>query len=177
MKNFITQFVRANNLRPGDGIVVRKRFLGLLKHYVIYLGQDRGQHYFIANMMGGVTVLNSGQISDFMGYMDPTRIIPFEGTDYEREKAVRRALNYPDRSNYNLLANNCEHYFNYTQTGQSYSEQTAAFGAGLAAVGTAMTINNALKDEEEDEDAGLKAAAGLLLVGLGLWAVKAATRD
>ncbi|OED34624.1 hypothetical protein AB832_07055 [Flavobacteriaceae bacterium (ex Bugula neritina AB1)] len=173
----LDQFVRDCRLRPGDGIVVRKRFLGLLKHYVVYLGKERGRHLFIANMTQGVQILNSGQIAEFLQYMEPRRIIPFEGTERERRFAVQRAFTYPNSRNYRLLANNCEHYFNYIHNGKGYSGQTAAFGAGLAVSGIVMAANNASKTQEEDENADLKVAAGILLTGLGLFAIAASDHD
>lgn len=173
----LDQFVRDNGLQPGDGIVVKKRFLGLLKHYVIYLGNERGRHLFIANTTRGVQILNSGQISEFLQYMEPRRIIPFEGTPNERKRAVQRAFSFPNSRNYRLLANNCEHYFNYIQTGKGYSGQTAVFGAGLAVTGVVMAANNVSKTQEEDENAGLKVAAGILLAGLGLFALSASDHD
>ena len=173
----LDRFVKECELRPGDGIVVKKRFLGLLKHYVVYLGKDRGRHLFIANMVGGVKILNSGQISEFLQYMEPRRIIRFEGNERERKQAVERALTYPNSRNYQLIANNCEHYFNYIQKGKGYSAQTATFGAGLALSGVVMAANNASKTEDEDENADLKVLAGILLTGLGLLAMAASDQD
>ena len=177
MFNHLEQFVQGTGLRPGDGIVVKKRFLGLLKHYVIYLGKKGRRHLFIANMTQGVQVLNSGQIGEFLRYMEPKKIIPFEGTDLERREAVKRAFSFPNRQNYNLLANNCEHFFNFTQSGRAYSKQTALFGTGLTVGGLVMAVNKASKNEEDDEYADLKVATGLLIAGLGLFTIGISEQD
>lgn len=174
MSTYIHRFIFENKLRPGDGVVVRKRFLGILKHYVIYLGKDRGRHRFIANTDQGVQVFSEGQIGDFLQYMKPRMIIPFDGDTRERQRAINRALTYPNPDSYSLLANNCEHYFTYVHKGESYSRQAAVYGAGLAATGIVMTARNAVKSEEEDEYSGLKTIAGILLTGLGLVAMTSA---
>ena len=164
-------------MQPGDGVRVKKKFLGLLHHYVIYLGIYQSGHLFIANTESGVKILSEGQLREYLQYLEPREIKYFKGSRQQRELAVQRALQYPNRNSYRLLANNCEHFFNYVQKGVRYSRQAEVFGASLAATGTIMTVRNLLKDPEEDENADLKAIGGMLLAGLGLWAMSNANQD
>ena len=154
----LDQFIIQNNIKPADAVVVKKNNIGLLDHYLIYLG-FYGEHKFIANYFGGTKVLSYSQLYDFSQNYQPTRIRKFVGNDYQREVAIERALSRKDQSSYHLLLNNCEHYCNYVQTGEQYSQQTAIFGTSLAVSGLAVASTSKTKAAK-----GL----GATMVALGL---------
>lgn len=156
----ISEFIERYQIKPADAIAVKKNFVGLLNHYLVYLGEDAwGQHVFMANYTKGTRVLTQGEISRFANHMHPVRVRRFSGSEYDRELAVDRALELRNQDSYHLILNNCEHFASYVQTGKASSAQTNAFGAGLTAAGIVTTATS-------KSDAGK--AAGVLMAGLGL---------
>ena len=156
----ISEFVSMYNLRPADAVAVKKNSFGLLKHYLVYLGKDYwGEHIFMANYTKGTRILSRQEIMNFAIYIHPVKISRFVGGDQERELAIERAFELKDENSYNLILNNCEHFKNHLQIGEKYSDQTKAFGAGLAATGV---ITAATSKSNEGK------AAGIILAGLGL---------
>ncbi|MDX2282569.1 MAG: lecithin retinol acyltransferase family protein [Bacteroidia bacterium] len=145
----LNQFVRQNDLRPADVIVVKKAPLGLLSHYVVFLGHDSyGQPVFMASLNLGIKILTPDLLQKFQAYLNPVRIRRFQGTERQREQAVGRALQRRDESSYNLLVNNCEHFANYVQKGQAFSQQSQV--AGLALVLALFAILFSPQEEEEN---------------------------
>jgi hypothetical protein len=134
-------FIYQNNLQPGDAIIVKEHDKGfvrsLLDHYLIYLGGT----VFIANYRDGVKVLDCPTIFQFLPSMRVDRIRPFIGTDYDRRALVKRALYHPNRTNYHLIMNNCEHFVNEMQYGIAYSDQ-ALIGSTVATVAGLVIINS-----------------------------------
>ena len=159
----ISEFVNMYNLRPADAVAVKKNSFGLLNHYLVYLGQDYwGEHIFMANYTKGIRVLTRVEIMKFASYMHPVKISRFKGGELEREQAVERAFELKNEDSYHLILNNCEHFKNHIQVGQKYSDQTRAFGAGLAATGI---VTAAASKSNEGK------TAGIILAGLGLLAL------
>jgi len=138
----LNQYVELNNLKPGDAIVVKKDNIGLLDHYLIYLGIQFGEYKFIANYFGGTRILTYNELSDFSGRYSPTRIRRFVGNDVQRQAAVARALSRRDQQSYHLILNNCEHYANFVQHGTPSSQQTSVFGTGMAVTGLAVAASS-----------------------------------
>lgn len=138
----LNQYIQQNNLQPGDAVVVKKENIGLLDHYLIYLGQHSGEHKFIANYFGGTRILHYAELVDFSTRYSPRRIRRFIGNDLQRQAAVARALSRKDQKSYHLILNNCEHYANYVQSGKNSSQQTTAFGAGMAVTGLAVAASS-----------------------------------
>src|SRR5258708_1728151 len=124
----LEQFISQNNLRGGDAVVVKKNNIGLLDHYLIYLGHHYGEHKFIANYLRGTRILTHTELYEYSTTFSPNRIRRFKGNSIQRDAAVQRALNRCDQNSYHLLLNNCEHFANYVQEGKSYSKQTTTFG-------------------------------------------------
>ena len=156
----ISEFINRYNLQPADAITVKKDVIGLLDHYLIYLGKDYwGEHLFMANYTKGTRILSQGELMRLASYMHPVRIFRFIGTEYQREEAIDRAFELKDENSYHLILNNCEHFKNHVQLGKPYSGQTNAFGAGLTAAGIATAA--ASKSDEGK-------TAGIIMAGLGL---------
>lgn len=155
----LNQFVQENNLRPGDAVVVKKNNIGLLDHYLIYLGQWHGEHKFIANYFSGTKILGYPEISNFSQKYDPTRIRRFLGNEIQRKVAVDRALSRRDQQSYHLILNNCEHYANYVQYGTDYSQQSAVFGTGMTVTGLAVAASS-------KSDEGKLMGAAMTILGL-----------
>lgn len=177
MFNQVDEFVKISRLNPGDAVIVKKRFLGLLKHYVIYLGRSsNGKHLFIANMEPEVQILSQNQICEYLKYFDPKKIIPFKGSDEKRRLAIERALSYPQKY-YHLLANNCEHFFNYIHKGRGYSSQTADLGYGLTISGILMIGNSLSSSQSKGGNGDIRLATGILLTGIGLYTVSVSKHD
>jgi hypothetical protein len=127
----INNFINQNNILPADAIVVKKA-AGILDHYVIYLGKDDwNKHWFSANLSGpGVSLIPEEEALGFLQKYTPQRLNRFKGNEQEREEALKRAFNYPDKG-YDLIINNCEHYANTVQHGVKFSAQSsAAMGIG-----------------------------------------------
>jgi hypothetical protein len=156
----LDEYIYENHIKPADVIVVKKKWIGLLDHYLVYLGQHYGEHKFIANYTGGVRILNYQELSSYAESLYPERIRRFTGNDIQREAAVTRALSRVDQSSYDLILNNCEHYANFVQQGEAYSNQTKVFGTGLAIAG--MTTALSAKNNPGKE------TFGWVMAGLGL---------
>jgi hypothetical protein len=147
--SYTEQFVIINNLQPGDAILLKKKFMGMLNHFAVYLGRDRytNKPLFAANYTKGVEILEEGLVLQFLQTLEPEKIERFYGTNQERMEAVKRAIQMRGRP-YDLITNNCEHYKNYVQRGERYSKQVDDFGktamveGGLAAIAGAATNNN-----------------------------------
>lgn len=152
----LNNYIRTNNLLPGDAVVVRKDILGLLDHYLIYLGIESNRHQFIVNYGSGTRILQYSDIYEFSREYSPSRIRRFLGNHVQRRAAVNRALNQKDQDSYHLILNNCEHFANYVQSGTSYSQQTTVFGTGLAISGLALAASS-----KNDEGKGLGLAMTL----------------
>lgn len=155
----VSQFVEINNLKPGDAVVVKKDGIGLLDHYLIYLGEHIGEHKFIANYTRGTRILSYNQLFDFAREYSPRRIRRFLGNEVQRHAAVVRALSRRDQNSYHLLLNNCEHFANFTQKGKAYSQQTTTFGAGMTFTGLAVAAS-------AKSDAGRGVGAAMTVLGL-----------
>ena len=117
-----------NALRPCDRLVLPKSNLRLIQHHVIYIGKDsQGKRQYIENAMGrGVQLISEAYL--FRDGYQVTRIEPFNGTQYQRNIAVKAALQLIG-TGYDLINFNCEHYANVVQHNFSHSEQV---GTGLA---------------------------------------------
>ncbi len=158
----IQQFIFNFNIRPADAIVVKKEKIGILDHYVIYLGIDQfGEHKFIANYTEGVKFLPLWQIAQFLKTYVPVRLNRFLGNEMQRQSAVLRALSRLNENAYNLILNNCEHFASWVQNGTPESEQVEVFGKSLLLGGALLGLIGLIAEDEK------LASVGLLSAGLG----------
>jgi hypothetical protein len=136
----IEQIIIQNNLQPADVVVLKKKFFGMLDHFVVYLGRDSNTNLpvFAANYTKGTQYIWGKDVEIFLQDLEPERIERFVGTEHQRNQAINRALSKIGENNYNYFTNNCEHYKNFVQSGIPHSEQANNFGNGLAVVAGAM---------------------------------------
>lgn len=147
---YTEQFVIINNLQPADATMLRKKFMGMLNHFAVYLGRHpkTNRPMFAANYTAGVQLLKENEVAQFLQKLEPEKIERFTGSNYQRLKAVDRALSEVGKRTYNLIFHNCEHYKNFVQFGKRYSKQVdatdkaAMIGGGVAAIAGAASGNN-----------------------------------
>jgi hypothetical protein len=160
----IKRFIEELSLRVTDAIVIRKRFIGMVDHYVLYMGERNGQPVFVANFMDGVKEVPNNEILKYLLKYQPERVERFIGSEDDRYEALERANQRIGERAYNYLSNNCEHFKNWVHSGEKYSSQVdSVANIGLGTGGTLAVVGLASKNH--------KAAlwgAGLLLLGLGL---------
>jgi len=138
---YALSLIQQNNLKQADAIVLRKKFLGMVDHFAIFLGYDNNKYpYFVANYKGGVQRVSEKELDSFMRKLEPIRIERFNGTEVERKNAVERAISRIGERAYDYFANNCESFKNYVQRGVNYSRQAENFNeiAGAVSVGSAV---------------------------------------
>lgn len=143
MQTSIAKYIQHHNLQPADVVVINRKGIPLLDHYAVYIGREE----FVVNMRPNVQLIREWDIWKYIDRYQPIRIRRFEGSEYEREQAMQRAANlyYNQelKGEYNLLFDNCEHFANYVQYGQRYSQQTQIAGAGaMVAGGLMLTSKN-----------------------------------
>jgi len=171
--SYSEHFVINNSLRPGDAIMLKKKFFGMFDHFTVYLGREEytNRPVFAANYTNGVTILTDKEVNHFLQTLEPTKIDRFNGTNHQRDLAVQRAFTYKDSKNYNLIFNNCEHYKNFVQIGRKYSRQVnTASNTLLLSGGTAVVAGLASKNSKV-------AGWGLFALALGALAKLAADQD
>ncbi len=168
----LNQFVNLNGIRPADAIVASKPNFQLVKHFLVYLGQDYwNRPVFMANMAKrGVTLLEPEEVVGFADTFKPTDIQAFQGDDFEREEAVDRALAVQDVWSYNLILRNCEHFKNWVQEGLPKSIQTKDMSLGFAAGGAIVGLASGNKTVQN-------IAWGAALVGLIIYLIEAFRED
>src|SRR5438309_93028 len=96
-------FVIQNNLQPADAILLRKKFMGMMDHFAIYLGRDMhtNQPLFAANYTNGVQVLKTEEVNTFLVKLVPEKIERFQGSKIQRQQAVDRAIKMIGKAAYN----------------------------------------------------------------------------
>ncbi|MDX2061535.1 MAG: hypothetical protein SFY70_00575 [Bacteroidia bacterium] len=142
--SYVKQFVRGNNIQPGDAIIARKT--GLLTHYAIYLGWEdlgwgNGGHVFAINMMHkGVVIVPEDELFKMMKTYQPTRIRRLNLGVRNRDFAVKRALSLVGTP-YNLLTYNCEHFANDVQGYPVHSQQVQLGALGFLVFGLTLAFS------------------------------------
>lgn len=161
----LVQYVNYNSLQPADAIVLRKKFMGMVDHYAIYLGKDEfGIPKFVANFTKGINIIPDKEINEQLQKYVPERIEKFEGNRYERQSAIERAWSRIGEKAYGFFSNNCEHFKNWVHYGKQISEQVDRGGSVLAVGGTAMLVGGLLTSHKKTRNWG----AGLLTLGIVL---------
>ena len=136
----INQFISYYSINEVDAIVMKKRFFGMLDHYVIYMGMRLGHPVFIANYKDGVKEVSNEEITTLLSLLEPTRIDRFKGNFFQKQEALQRAWSRVGEKAYDYLEN-CEHFKNWVHNGTHRSEQSDNFKAGSAFVlGTVALI-------------------------------------
>ncbi len=137
----LNQFIQKFAIQPADAIIMQKKLLGMVDHYVIYVGVDRNNdHRFVANYTKGVKVIPNHELAQFLEVLVPSKIDRFPGPYQNRTAAVNRALSRVGEKSYNYLTNNCEHFKNWVHRGEHKSHQVdnaisgVAIGLGAIAV-------------------------------------------
>ncbi len=136
--SYAITLINQNNLKPADAIVLRKKFMGMVDHFAIFLGYDkRNQPIFVANYTKGVKQISESELNGFLEKLNPTHIERFEGNDKMRLLAVKRAVSRIGERAYDYFSNNCESFKNYVQKGVSYSKQAENFNKSAGNIGIA----------------------------------------
>lgn len=156
----IHQFIVQNNVRPADAIVLRKKFLGMVDHYVIYMGIVDGRHLFVANYSPGVRVVSPSEMAKYLRFLVPSAVERFPGkTAAARNAALRRARSRIGERDYRYFSNNCESFKNYVHYGENRSEQAENFKTGAKAAGAVLLggllvagLISALSGDDEEYD-------------------------
>jgi len=160
----VNQFIQYYSLKAIDAIVMKKKYFGMLDHYVTFLGYHphSNEPVFVANYTKGTRVLTKEEINKFTEVLEPFKIDYFDGNKYQREEGVERALQLVGRKDYDLISNNCEDYKTYIRTGKFGSMQVQDAANGLMLLGTGLTIAGGVSKSKN------LLGAGLLTVGVGL---------
>jgi hypothetical protein len=158
----VIELVSRHNLRIIDAIVLKKRFIGMVDHYVLFGGHDQHQRpVFVANYKNGVQVVPHDDMVKYLNMLEPEKIIYFQGNEHQRAAAIARAKSRIGERSYDYLANNCEHFVTWVHTGKHHSKQVADVGVGLMAAGAVAAIGGAAKNKEVEIGIGV----GALLLG------------
>lgn len=129
------------NLQPADVLISPKSRINIVKHMIVYWGRDIAGHdyYLENNPETGVVWLTAEQLETQYQII---AIKKFRGIEKERSLAVERAVSQLG-ARYSLTSYNCEHYANYVQTGQSFSQQSYnSLKLGLLALGITALISS-----------------------------------
>ena|ERR1700741_1946816 len=167
--SYTEQFVIQNNLQPADAILLKKKFMGMLDHFAVYIGRDMytNQPLFAANYLEGVQILKNHEVNHFLSTLVPEKIERFSGTQVQRKQAVDRAIKMVGKATYNLITNNCEHYKNFVQFGKKYSAQVDVAGRVTAITGGVAVVAGLATKNPKVAGWGLFALVlGALAIGL-----------
>lgn len=158
----VNELISRHKLRIIDAIVLRKRFIGMVDHYVLFVGYNKEHEpVFLANYKTGVQFVPHTDMVKYLDMLEPEKIIPFKGNDIERSQAIERAKSRIGERAYDYFANNCEHFVTWVHTGKHNSKQVADVGVGLIAAGAVVAIGGATKKS----DAAVALGFGALLLG------------
>lgn len=124
----LTQFIQLNKLQQADAIVLRKKLLGMVDHYAIFLGYRGSQPIFVANYRDGVKEVSLNEMKQLLQTLEPTKIDRFPGLESQRKFAVDRAISRIGERAYNYITNNCEHFKNWVHFGENKSKQVDQVG-------------------------------------------------
>lgn len=110
--------VRTQSLKPGTELIVDR--LGY-RHHGIYVGEGLVIHYagWVSYSRGLIETVTVG---DFAGRC-PVRVGRMPSESQHGNDIVRRARSRLGERCYDVLRNNCEHFCNWCQVGESRSTQ------------------------------------------------------
>lgn len=158
----ITDLISRHNLVIIDAIVLRKRFIGMVDHYVLFAGYNNEKiPIFLANYKTGVQFVPHSDMIKYLNILEPERIVHFKGNGNERSQAIERAKSRIGERAYDYFANNCEHFVTWVHTGKHNSKQVADAGVGLMAAGAIAALGGASQKSNTTVAVGV----GALLLG------------
>jgi hypothetical protein len=158
----ITELISRNNLTIIDAIVLRKKFIGMVDHYVLFGGyNNENEPVFLANYRTGVQFVPHSDMIKYLNILEPERIVRFKGNTIERSQAIERANSRIGERAYDYFANNCEHFVTWVHTGKHNSKQVADAGFGLMAAGAVAALGGASQKSDTVVFLGL----GAVLLG------------
>jgi len=160
----LSQYIQTNGLKVADAIILRKKFLGMVDHYAIFMGFKNDNPVFVANYREGVKEVSKSEMYSLLKSLEPVKIEPFSGSEAERLKAIKRAEMRIGEKAYNYISNNCEHFKNWVHYGINSSSQVKK--ASNISIGIAVGLGVATLLTKKPKYAVL--AYGLLLFGLAL---------
>ena len=133
----IMNIIQKNNIKPGDGLVRSKSFLGLIDHYGLYVGQSK----VIENHpLHGVRLIT---LAEFLDGRQLLRIKRYLGNEWSRSNAVSKAHRMIG-TRYDVLDFNCEHFVNHIHNiGVKSNQADVARGLffGVLAIGFIAAIS------------------------------------
>jgi len=136
----IKDIIVLHNIKKGDAIQLRKKIIGMVDHYVLFIGFRGNQPVFTANYNGGVKEVSSSEINHYLRFLSPSAIFRFPGNDDQRKFAVQRALMRLGEKAYDYIKNNCESYKNWVHYGVNYSKQAEVAAKTSTGLGIATSI-------------------------------------
>ncbi len=169
----INLFIVQKNIMPADAIILRKKFFGMLDHYVIYLGTNtkNNEHQFVANYVDGVKIVPNDEIHSLLQVYVPSDIDRFPGKESERPSALQRAWSRIGEKAYNIVSNNCEHFKNWVHLGIETSSQVGTLGGALTIGGLGLTLLGAGKKNKTT------IVWGVIILLIGILVATFANRD
>ncbi len=133
----IMDIIQQNNIKPGDGLVRSKSFLGLIDHYGLFVGQSM----VIENHpLHGVRLIT---LAEFFQGRQLLRVKRFPGNEWSRRSAVDKAYKMIG-ARYDVFDFNCEHFVNHIHdVGIKSNQAEVAKGLvfGLLAIGFIAAIS------------------------------------
>jgi len=157
----VNTIITQNNLQQADAVVLRKKILGMVDHFAIFVGYRGNNPIFVANYKDGVQEVSNNEMTVILKTLQPKAIERFEGNHIERTNAVKRAMSRVGERAYSYVGNNCEHFKNWVHSGEHRSQQVNKAGNIALTVATGTAIN-AIVNKSPKSGA---IAIGLLLLG------------
>lgn len=157
----LTQFVQINGLKQADAIILRKKIIGMVDHYAVFLGFRNNMPVFVANYRDGVKEVSAKEMNEVLQTLEPVKIDPFPGNENERPIAVKRAMSRIGEKAYNYVSNNCEHFKNWVHFGENKSSQVKIVGN----ISTGMAVGlGIITIASKNKSSGVIILIGLLLI-------------
>lgn len=147
--SYSRNLIRQENLQPGDVVVVGFG-VGIIAHYLVYMGRDQYDHYFVANVEEGVKYFRPEELDQKATGAHLKRIRRFQGSYAERDAALHRAHSIIGMT-YSYTGFNCESAANFIQYGRARSQQVAV-GGGLLAAGLVALLAWAFSGSGDEDD-------------------------
>jgi hypothetical protein len=153
----INEIIKKLRLAPFDGVVLISKSGGIKKHYALCAGYDEMREpVFVANTTKGISIISLNKAQEYLNEMNIIKVMRYKGNKELAQKRLMNLFKNRHKYSYNLLFNNCEHFFNYIWYGVPKSQQVenAAIGGMIGGALLAVT--------------GKAPAPGAIIAGLSL---------